>query len=174
MDFVNVSSLKNEDELKKKIENIYSLLSNLDEMYPDFKDWFNNKVVLQLNGKKREIITIENELTNEIMGLVILKNTEYEKKICTLKVFEEHQNKGFGRILIHKAIQFLGTTSPMITIPVERKKEFESLINEFEFNLEESHDYYRQGKPEYVYNGRLTVIQNKEIANEIQYVISVN
>lgn len=174
MNFVNISSLTNEVELKKKIENIYSLLSNLDEMYPEFKDWFDNKVVLQLNGIKREIITIENELTNEIMGLVILKNTEYEKKICTLKVFEEHQNKGFGRILINKAIQFLGTTSPMITIPVERKKEFESLINEFEFHFEESPDYYRHGKPEYVYNGCLTITHSEEIANVVQCFISVD
>ena len=89
-------------------EQIKCFLADLP--YPNIDAWF-NKVINEINNhpENREIfICLSNDGESpSILGLVILKKTHCEKKICTLKVDERYQRKGIGSALILKAFDFL-------------------------------------------------------------------
>ena len=89
MDIHQVSSV--DFDLQKKIAQE---LEPLNFIYPDFKDWLTQKVFKQLNTDMRKIfVAQENEI---ICGILILKDTDEEKKICTLRVTPRYSRLGKG------------------------------------------------------------------------------
>lgn len=138
-------------------EQIKCFLADLP--YPNIDAWF-NKVINEINNhpENREIfICLSNDGESpSILGLVILKKTHCEKKICTLKVDERYQRKGIGSALILKAFDFLETDKPLITVPEEYENMFSKILNKFGFKkTDEIHGLYRADKIEYIYNGLL-------------------
>lgn len=136
-------------------EQIKCFLADLP--YPNIDAWF-NKVINEINNHpdNREIfICLSNDGESpSILGLVILKKTHCEKKICTLKVDERYQRKGIGSAFILKAFDFLETDKPLITVPEEYEKTFFRILNKFGFKkTDEIHGLYRENKIEYIYNG---------------------
>lgn len=163
------------DELQKYIiqevgekseSNIYNYLKDLNYSYPNFKNWFYNRVVVDLENKNRqreiilaftEIEVTEGESKHVISGLAILKKTHDERKICTFRIHEEFRSKGIGKSLFEECFEYLETNLPIITISEDRREMFNPLIEQFNFQLTEVlPDYYREGTTEYVYNGKLT------------------
>lgn len=149
----------------KSQDILYNYLKDLNDSYPDFKEWFYDKVLkgILVENNKREIIIALSKLENEnvekkyiITGIAILKKTNDEKKICTFRIHEDYRNLGIGKSLFEECFEYLETNKPIITISGDRKEMFEPLIKQFEFTLEqELKDYYKKGSVEYVYNGTL-------------------
>lgn len=125
--------------------------------YPDIDIWY-QKVIAEINDypKSREMfICLSNEENLlSISGLMILKNTCDEKKICTLRVKENHQRKGIGSEFMQKAFDFLETEKPLITVPEESEKVFARIFNKYGFEKkDEIPNLYRKNKIEHIYNG---------------------
>lgn len=145
-------------------EQIKCFLSNIP--YSSIDAWF-NKVINEINNhpENREMFIC---LSNDggfpsILGLIILKKTHCEKKICTLKVDEGYQKKGIGSELILKAFDFLETDKPLITVPEEYEKAFSRILNKFGFEKTDGiQGLYRENKIEYIYNGHFNDANIKE------------
>lgn len=151
--FKSLSSEYLESESKvigKKIEELLPV-------YPNILSWY-EKVIKEIkeNSARREmfIVLSEKDGSLSILGLMILKNSIDEKKICTLRVKEDYQRKGIGSELLEKAFEYLKTDKPLITIPEESISIFSAILKKYGFEKKEEHlGLYREGKIEYVYNG---------------------
>lgn len=151
---------------QKLVQQIKYSLRFLRKEYPGFSQWFETKVKTQLGSGARRIY-IAYPLTDEdkIAGVMILKDTIKEKKICTLCVFPEYHRQGIGHTFLQLAIDVLKTTQPLITVSDIHKEEFDPLFKEFGFKYEQSYlDYYTVGMKEHAYNGALNCQQFQDVS----------
>jgi len=121
----NDSIIQGEDKIKSFLREL---------AYPNIDIWY-NKVITEINNhpKNREMficLSNEDDLLS-ISGLMILKKAYDEKKICTLRVKENHQKRGIGSELIQKALDFLETDKPLITVPEESVEVFSKIFNKY-------------------------------------------
>lgn len=101
-----------------KIEHLEQLLpfiKQLEEHYPETEKWF-DKVRAEIIADTgiRDLITVVDGV--KVVGMAILKNTEEEKKVCSIMVSPEHSNKGIGKLILDMAFIILGTKHPLITV----------------------------------------------------------
>lgn len=82
---------------------LYHYLKEAKAYYPNFDIWYYTNVVPSINNRSKQIITISEN--NVIKGISIVKLQD-EKKLCTLKVMDNYQNKGIGIRLFEKALRF--------------------------------------------------------------------
>jgi len=137
------------------IDYVFEHLPDLETEYPNFKNWYYGKVCAGLASGSRKIILASSENNNDFAGVVILKNTFQEKKICTLRVDKECRFLGIGSNLIETSLKELGR-HPLITVPEEHLFEFDKLLSKYDFKRMYSYrDYYLKGHIEYTYNGYL-------------------
>lgn len=130
--------------------NIYNRINSAQQFYPDFRDWYFSKVVPDILNSSREFI-FENDSNNFIVGLSLIKFEE--KKLCTLKVFDEFQNKGYGLKLFEKSFEKLNTNKPFLTVSEEKYSEFKKIFDYYGFELTNvKSSVYRQGKLEFFFN----------------------
>ena len=138
-------------------EKLYNFLRDLDEYYPNFREWYLNTVykeIEQRNGKREILILVSEQ--NEIIGISILKKTDNEKKICAFRIREDYRKQGIGRVLFEESFKWLGTRKPLISISEFHIRAFEYYIKEYDFQLvQELKGYYKKSIIEYVYNGKL-------------------
>lgn len=137
------------------LDRLYSVTKVLEKDYPIHKEWFYDKFVKELDGIKREIIYYEKN--NIIYGVVFLKNSEEEKKICTIYVDEKYRKQGVGTSLIKESMKFLGTQTPFITMPDYKEKCFLKIIEKYNWKKTQVIDSYYSNNRELVFNGFLTV-----------------
>ncbi|HEY8892598.1 MAG TPA: GNAT family N-acetyltransferase [Clostridium sp.] len=136
-------------------DEIFKKLYFLKRSYPNFKDWYYNKVVPDIQYGRREIII--NKTDGHISAVSILKKSE-EKKICTFVVFPKYQNRGIGKEMLQKSMKFLDTKKPIITVSSENIDSFRHLLNEFNFTkYDEIKNCYKNRSSEYVFNGYLNI-----------------
>ena len=148
------NTLSNISESYKLLTKTYNVLSSLKDEYPDFHNWYFNKVIPGVFLGERIIIL---KITNgHISGISILKKTRDERKICTLRVTDNFQQKGIGSELLFQSCEKLGTSKPLITVSFAKIKQFEPLFKKFDFKLTKTYlDYYMKDKHELSYNGYL-------------------
>lgn len=146
-----------------RLNHIFGNLSFLRTEYPDFTSWFYDKVVPGLENGSRDIfIATSSRDYNHANGILILKNTNNEKKICTLFVDEQSRKNGLGCKFIELAMNRLDTNFPIITISENRKNDFNKLLQKFDFKLFDRYgDFYKKGITEYSYNGHLIIPEIK-------------
>ena len=123
-----------------EIMRIQQALLSLRRNYPNFQEWINQKVIAQLGKTRKIIIALSGQKT--IAGVMILKNTVFEKKICTLWVHKEYRKNGIGTALMRYAIKELGTKYPLITMSQESYIEFLPLMKKFNFQLKKCYNGY--------------------------------
>lgn len=145
---------------------IYNFLIRLNIEYPGFSKWYKG---LFLENKElqdgREIIICEKEY--RIAGVAILKSTEEEKKICTLRVAGPFQRQGIGRKLMEMSFEWLEDDKPLITMHKSKKHEFIALLDYYGFVLEQTQrNYYNIFSTELSYNGILP--EKKIFFNKIE------
>lgn len=137
----------------KLLDQIYNVTKSLEICYPNHRHWFYNKFIKGLNSGQRVALFVEKD--NVVVGVVLLKCCEEEKKICTIFVDERYRNNGIGSSLLKKAFEILGTTKPFITISKEKIKQFENIIKKYDWSLGSIYkDLYTDGKEEWFYNER--------------------
>jgi len=129
--------------------NIYSRLNSAEQYYPNFKSWYYCKVVPDILNHKRDFIF--ESRNDKIVGLSLIKYEE--KKLCTLKVFEEYQNKGYGLKLFEKSFEVLDTNKPFLTVSEEKYIEFKKVFKYYGFKITNvRQSLYRDNKLEYFFN----------------------
>lgn len=145
---------------------IYYFLRRLNIEYPGFSKWYKE---LFLENKElqdgREIIICEKEY--HIAGVAILKSTEKEKKICTLRVAGSFQRQGIGKKLMEMSFEWLQDDKPLITMHKSKQHEFAALLEYYGFVLEQTQwNYYNVFSTELSYNGILP--EKKIFFNKIE------
>ena len=155
---IKVESLKDylsNDEFKKLVTSIFKTTKFISDDYPNYKDWFYNKQIPGIASGERDILFIRNpENLNNIIGIVALKNTLEEQKICTLYVKGKYRKMGIGTILIEEAMKYLNTTTPVIEIPAYKLIMFKSFIKRYNWKL--SYIYHNNYGNELCFNNPKT------------------
>ena len=136
-----------------KLNELYEVSKKVEFDYPNHYEWFYNKFVKELDGIKREIIYYE--INKKPVGVAFLKNTEEEKKICTIIVKEEYQKKGIGTLLLECSFEFLGTRQPLISMPEYKLGVFSKIIEKNNWQIFETIDSLYSNNKEFVFNGYL-------------------
>ena len=158
------------------IAEVYEKLKDLEDTYPDFYNWYTDKVTPELNedtGRRNIIFAISDVLVGELIikrltGIAIIKNSQHERKICTFRVFSQYKNQGVGVTLLQYCFKELGTTRPLISIAEPALKGFNKYIAKYDWKLTEIlPSYYKTGITEYVFNGYLEDDLNKDEINKI-------
>ncbi|WP_281799742.1 GNAT family N-acetyltransferase [Methylocystis echinoides] len=133
---------------------VWSEISHLQVFYPGFEYWFNAKVASGLRDGSRRVFV--ERRGKEIAGLAIAKRSALESKLCTLYVAPKFRYRGVAARLANEAFDWLETKQPLFSVPEERLPEFRVLINRWSFvETQALRSFYRNGKIEYVFNGRL-------------------
>lgn len=145
-----LSTMQNKN-FSKAVGEIYLLTDYNHKQYPEYYKWFYGKSVPRvLNGTGEIIFYLD---AFQVAGLTILKKDQSESKICTFMINEDYRKRGYSKKLLEDSFQFLGTETPLITIPERRLEEFSSIINAYGWTATETiNDYY---SPEVVFNKQL-------------------
>ena len=133
-------------------------LADFRPTYPEFQIWLNGKVFpeIQTNPEMRDVIFSLSQDRRHVVGFAVVKNTFEERKICSFYILPHYQHLGYGSTLMEECFQYLGTTTPLITMPERCKRLFEGLLKKYRFVFtHELSDYYSDGNTEYVFNGIL-------------------
>lgn len=149
---------------KKDVEAVYLFLSDLCSEYSNFRQWYHDTVVPGLaNGERLIYAVTDNEA---IVAVLILKNAD-EKKICTLRVAENHRHQGIASMLLTLAFRELQCTKPLITVSSYHIDEFKPLLEKSGFVLYAKYpNFYKWGITEYAFNGCLSESVDLESRNE--------
>ena len=136
-----------------ELKNAFEIISNLDNSYPNFYDWYWNKVVPGIWTGNDEVVLAYKK--DEIIGVSILKNSG-EKKLRALRIKEKFQSKGFGLYLIDESLKRLNIDKPLCSVSEKMINDYSRIfINRYQFDI--SHVYkglYKKGELEYEFNGR--------------------
>lgn len=134
--------------------DIYSVLLESQECYPEIFKWYFKRFVPSLVSGKRHIIRYH--IGSDVAGIVLLKKEENEKKICTFRVKSKYRSNGIGKRLFGKCMEILNTERPMITVSAEKLCYFKNIFKYYDLKLEQVLEgYYRENSSEYVFNGYL-------------------
>jgi hypothetical protein len=124
--------------------------------YPNFDHWLTSKVLPGIYTGERTLLIEQRE--SSVVGLLILKHTAIERKLCTLRVRPHYESKGLGVRLFQTAFEILETERPLLSVaqPVETK--FHRLFAYFGFSKQAVYEgRYMPKVNEFAYNGFLDV-----------------
>lgn len=145
--------VQNENK-EKALEEVRIFLANSIYDYPRHDEWYRGIMREIREGFDREMIVAYNG--QRIAGVSILKRSQVEKKICSLRVAKEYRGNGIGTALFKRSMDYLETDKPILTVSQNKKDEFKKIFEYFGFSLEQVYPgKYRQGINEYCYNGIL-------------------
>lgn len=123
--------------------------------YPLFNDWLTKKVVPGICNGERTVLIEYRESTP--VGLLIIKHTVEEKKLCTLRVRPHFESKGLGIKLFETAFNLLETDRPLLSVSEIALPKFATAFNHFGFSHEASYEgVYLPKVVEFSFNGLLS------------------
>lgn len=136
------------------------MIDSLISLYPKSRKWLFDKVIPDVNSRKRKIIFIMDDTKTIKKGCLIIKDYQDEKKICTIWVNNKFkdENDDIIRVLINKAITELKVDMPLVTLSGKCKyfEIYDKAFKDYGFLvLDVKDDYYIKGIKEYCYNGVL-------------------
>jgi hypothetical protein len=139
----------------------FNTIKPISEFYPDFSNWYWDKVVPGVLIGSDKIIMAEKH--GELVGIALIKIGE-EKKLRALRINEKFQSSGAGLYLIDEALRLLGTDKPVATVAEEMIHDYSRIfVERYGFNLSRVHKgMYRKGKLEYSFNEKID-LKNKSI-----------
>lgn len=127
-----------------KLRLVKKSLLGLRNYYPGFQDWFDTKILPNVNKSRKVLLAMNN---GEFSGALILKLGN-EKKICTLFVNEQNRHKNLGLDFLRIASEELETYKMSITFNEEVKNFFLN-NNHFNFYTTNISDKYLENSNEY-------------------------
>jgi ribosomal protein S18 acetylase RimI-like enzyme len=152
LEYPSKSSIDNSYQLY----DIYSVLFESQEFYPEIFKWYFKMFMPGLVGGRRHIIRYD--IGSDVAGIALIKKEENEKKICTLRVRSKYRSNGIGKKLFKKCMEILDTEKPMITASAERLHYFLNIFKYYNLKLEQViKGYYRENSSEFVFNGYLNL-----------------
>lgn len=139
--------------------DLYKEISLLNNDYPNFKEWYLEKVYNGFLNNDREILLAINRTESKrinIAGLSILKLNENQKKICTLRTSPKFRRSGIATQLFEKSFEILECSKPLFTVSDFKDSDFSFHTKKYGFKKEfEICDLYKRGHAEFIYNGTL-------------------
>ena len=152
-DLVSFSTLPKSVRAEYKTQ-LFNFLSGLETWYPDFPQWYVRLFAGDDLAAGREIFLCIH--AGKIAGVIILKKSDDEKKICTIRVAPQYQRRGIGTKLMETGIRWLSCEKPLITVNEKAFPQYEKLLSKFGFvKTQETPGYYVPELVEYVYNGKM-------------------
>ena len=143
-----ILSAMRDKNFSKAANEIYLLTDYNKLQYPEYFKWYyQTNIPRILSGEGEAIFYLDGF---QIVGLSMLKRTDDEAKICTFFIDEEYRKKGYSSMLLEDSFGYLGTESPIITIPENRLDEFSKIIDAYGWVPTETIDKYYS--PEVVFN----------------------
>lgn len=129
----------------------YPLVANLDTYYPDFSDWYWNKVVPSTVCGSSFVVLAQDG--DQVVGAALAKVGE-EPKLRCVRVLPHLRGRGVALHLIDRALAALGHDLPELTVPEELIHDYSRmLVNRYGFQLQNvDKGLYRPGKLEYQFN----------------------
>ena len=134
-----VLSQMSDKNFSKAVAAIYMQTAYNHEQYPEYLKWFYTVNLPRIFKGEGDIIFYLDGL--EVVSLATLKNTD-EKKICTLLVNEDYRKKGYSKQILEDSFEYLGTETPLITIPTKRLEEFDKIIDAYQWSESSRTDEY--------------------------------
>lgn len=136
------------------------MIDSLISLYPKSRKWLFDKVIPDVNSRKRKIIFLMDDTKTIKKGCLIIKDYQDEKKICTIWVNNKFKDEydDIIRVLINKAITELKVDMPLVTLSGKCKyfEIYDKAFKDYGFLvLDVKNDYYIKGIKEYCYNGVL-------------------
>lgn len=123
--------------------------------YPEFDQWVTQKVIPGIYTGERTVVIEKRSAA--VSGILIVKHTEHEKKVCTLRVRPHCENRGLGIRLFEFAFDLLDTDRPLLSVSTTAKSRFTRIFDHFGFSQEATYlGLYLPFKEEHSYNGILT------------------
>ena len=120
-----LSSMRDKN-FSRAANEIYLLTDYNKHQYPGYFKWYyQTNIPRILSGEGEAIFYLDGF---QIVGLSMLKRTNDEAKICTFFIDEEYRKRGYSSLLLEDSFGYLGTESPIITIPENRLDEFSKII----------------------------------------------
>lgn len=136
MEFIHLSDYLDKNQLFiNAIVQTYDLLSFIKKDYEHFFKWYWSVAIPKLINKQMEFILTIDDL--KIIGVLIAKKELDERKICTLYVSNNYQNKGIGTQLLNEAFKYLETTKPIITFSDYKLPIFQNIIDKYNWSIDE-------------------------------------
>lgn len=148
----HLSKMQHSPNFKKVADELYDLTDWICDDYPYHFSHYYQKYLPGLKDGTREIIGYYRN--QKPVGVIILKKTPEECKICTLFVSENSRGMGIASKLVQEGISFLGTPRPVVTIASHKIDQFEGLVKRFGWVHTKTLPcgYYNDHSKEYVYN----------------------
>ena len=145
-------SLNNINELKNLILEFYEMTFFLNKTYPGYRDWFSKQIRGCFNNERAILYTRDKDL---ITGLIFLKKTKEESKICTIYVLPEYKDHGIATMLIEESFKFLETSKPLTTMNKNKLEMFSKIIDKYNWVItDELDNLYNEGETEVILNGK--------------------
>lgn len=150
MEFRNPESLP-------ELYQIFQIIKPIGNYYPDFSNWYFDKVMPGVILGQDRIIVAEKQ--NQIIGVSIIKNTSDEKKLRAVRIIDDMQSKGYGLYLIDESLKQLNCDKPLASVSEEMLHFYSRLfIERYNFSLDKVHKgLYRKGKLEYSFNEEINL-----------------
>ena len=141
------------DLIKRVFSQLWDILRDLQGEYPFFKQWFERVHAELENSESRSLIICSGRNIGEIIGVAILKKTEQERKICTLRVVDKYKRQGIGTVLLMDSMRILQDDKPLITVSGLHMKEYAPFLKKHGFVLKDKvKSIYKRGSYEYFFN----------------------
>lgn len=152
----NLEEILKQNYPPQTIENlifqVLKLSMQVKTEYPEYKSWFLTTQVPGIYDGTRNIIIAH--IKGRIVGFVSLKKTKEERKICTFYVEKSFRKNKIGTMLVEKAIKYLETEKPLITIPLSKLNEFTKIGEKYNWEISDiKENLYRLNDPEVIVNG---------------------
>lgn len=130
---------------------IFDVFQAMEIKYSNFADWY-DKVFVEvfMDNVRRDIVLAVDGKT--IAGILILKDMDGEKKVCTIVVVPAYRKQGIANELFEIAFEYLGTRKPMLSMSQDLVPSFSGIIRKFEFKLTNIDQAYNTKKAEFYYN----------------------
>lgn len=124
--------------------------------YPRFDEWLLGKVIPGIYQGERTVLIEQRDAL--VGGLLIVKHSAQERKLCTLRVRPNFESKGLGVRLFETAFELLGTERPLLSVSEISRPKFSRLFAHFGFTQEATYEgRYLPKVDEFSYNGLLDI-----------------
>ena len=138
---------------RRLYKQILDLLCPINDTYPEYDKWFNERFIAGLKKKERMYIIAQSD-DNALAGCVLIKKTPAEKKICTFYIHPEFRKNGLGKQLMEQALKQLGEC-PLITVSGQNLPQLLPLLKECGFHLSAVKKcVYNSQNTEYYFNDK--------------------
>ena len=138
-------------EYDGSISRIIDELAPTKDYYPRYAEWLESTAAQGMHDGTRQINILTND--HKTAGITITKNTQTEKKICTLFIHPDYRGEAWGYAMFTHACNILRTTRPVITIPAIILPKYHGLIFAHHWkNTSQIANRYKDGIVEYGFN----------------------